>query len=133
MPWAYINPQTARRLLIFEAHPTLTERIKQGSNAAAVFKSQPEPLVHSLTPEGELAYLARVGRLTPMSLAQIANIVGAIFVMGGNVYTVISPWDVYYTGRETYFTPASWSFFIWWVTTNAEGFAGHSANFYPGP
>ncbi|KAI6125037.1 hypothetical protein EDD16DRAFT_1559480 [Pisolithus croceorrhizus] len=33
--------------------------------------------------------------------------------MGGNVYTVISPWDVYYSGKETYFTPASWSFFIW--------------------
>jgi len=51
-----------------------------------------------------------------MSLIQIANIVGAVFVMGGNVYTVISPWDVYYTGRETYFTPAPWSYFIWWVT-----------------
>jgi len=46
-------------------------------------------------------------------LLKIANIVGAIFVMGGNVYTVISPWDVYYTGKETYFTPAPWSFFIW--------------------
>jgi len=44
---------------------------------------------------------------------KIANVIGAIFVMGGNVYTVISPWDVYYTGRETYFTPAAWSFFIW--------------------
>ncbi|KAI6024841.1 hypothetical protein PISMIDRAFT_248788 [Pisolithus microcarpus 441] len=44
---------------------------------------------------------------------KVANIIGAIFVMGGNVYTVISPWDVYYSGKETYFTPASWSFFIW--------------------
>lgn len=33
--------------------------------------------------------------------------------MGGNVYTVISPWDVYYSGKETYFTPAPWSFFVW--------------------
>ncbi|KAH7884371.1 hypothetical protein F5I97DRAFT_1937823 [Phlebopus sp. FC_14] len=46
-------------------------------------------------------------------LLKIANIVGAIFVMGGNVYTVISPSDVYYTGKETYFTPAPWSFFVW--------------------
>ncbi|KAG9315234.1 hypothetical protein JVU11DRAFT_4368 [Chiua virens] len=33
--------------------------------------------------------------------------------MGGNVYTIISPWDVYYTGRETYMTPEPWAFFIW--------------------
>ncbi|KAI6042546.1 hypothetical protein EDC04DRAFT_2866738 [Pisolithus marmoratus] len=46
-------------------------------------------------------------------LLKVANIIGAIFVMGGNVYTVISPWDVYFSGKETYFTPASWSFFVW--------------------
>ncbi|KAL4066929.1 hypothetical protein V8B97DRAFT_1917110 [Scleroderma yunnanense] len=46
-------------------------------------------------------------------LLKLANIVGAMFVMGGNVYTVISPWDVYYSGKETYFTPAPWSFFVW--------------------
>lgn len=55
----------------------------------------------------------RKSRLTP---PQLANIVGAIFVMGGNVYTVISPWDVYYSGKETYFTPAPWSFFVWYVS-----------------
>lgn len=35
--------------------------------------------------------------------------------MGGNIYSVVSPWDVYYSGKETYFTPAAWSFFIWYV------------------
>lgn len=86
---------------------------------------------YPLAPEGEVVYLASMARLTPMSL-QIANVVGAVCIMGGNVYTVISPWDVYYSGRETYFTPAPWSFFIWWVT-NADGIARHSANFPPRP
>lgn len=72
-----------------------------------------------------------VGHFDKESLIQIANIVGAIFVMGGNVYTVISPLDVYYTGRETYFTPAPWSFFVWWVT-KAHDIAAHPANLYPG-
>jgi hypothetical protein len=33
--------------------------------------------------------------------------------LGSNVYTVASPKDIYYTGKETYITPASWAFLIW--------------------
>lgn len=46
-------------------------------------------------------------------LLKLANIAGALFVMGANGYTVISPLDVYYTGKETYFTPAPWAYFLW--------------------
>jgi hypothetical protein len=47
---------------------------------------------------------------------QLANIAGVLFVMGANGYSVISPLDVYYTGKETYFTPAPWAFFLWYET-----------------
>ncbi|KAG2146132.1 uncharacterized protein EDB93DRAFT_1251094 [Suillus bovinus] len=43
----------------------------------------------------------------------MANIVGALFVVGANGYTVISPLGVYYTGKETYFTPAPCAYFLW--------------------
>jgi hypothetical protein len=47
---------------------------------------------------------------------QLVNIAGALFVMGANGYSVISPLDVYYTGKVTYFTPAPWAFFLWYET-----------------
>ncbi|OAX42474.1 hypothetical protein K503DRAFT_346473 [Rhizopogon vinicolor AM-OR11-026] len=46
-------------------------------------------------------------------LLKLANIAGALLVMGANGYSVISPLDIYYTGKETYFTPAPWAFFLW--------------------
>lgn len=44
---------------------------------------------------------------------QIANVLVYFLFLGSNVYTVAGPSDVYYTGKETYITPAPWAFLIW--------------------
>jgi hypothetical protein len=46
-------------------------------------------------------------------LLQISNVVVYILFLGSNVYTVAGPGDVYYSGKETYITPAPWAFLIW--------------------
>jgi hypothetical protein len=46
-------------------------------------------------------------------LLRIVNILVYFFFLGSNVYTMASPSDIYFTGKETYITPASWAFLIW--------------------
>lgn len=48
-------------------------------------------------------------------LLKIVNILVYLFLLGSNLYTVAAPSDVYYTGKETYITPAPWAFLIWTV------------------
>ena len=38
-----------------------------------------------------------------------------IFFTGSNIYSVAGPHDYYGSGKETYFTPATWTFGIWYV------------------
>ena len=52
-------------------------------------------------------------------LFQISNVVVYILFLGSNVYTVAGPGDVYYSGKETYITPAPWAFLIWYVIFSA--------------
>ncbi|OJA11131.1 hypothetical protein AZE42_02378 [Rhizopogon vesiculosus] len=46
-------------------------------------------------------------------LLKIVNIVVYILFLGSNVYTVAAPYDIYFSGKETYITPAPWAFLIW--------------------
>lgn len=44
---------------------------------------------------------------------KIVNILVFFLFLGSNVYTVAGPGDVYRSTKETYITPAYWTFFIW--------------------
>lgn len=44
---------------------------------------------------------------------KLVNIVVYFLFLGSNVYTIAGPSDIYYTGKETYLTPAPWAFLIW--------------------
>lgn len=44
---------------------------------------------------------------------KIVNVVVYILFLGSNIYSVAGPENIYHTGKETYFTPASWAFGIW--------------------
>ncbi|KZP12358.1 hypothetical protein FIBSPDRAFT_870261 [Athelia psychrophila] len=44
---------------------------------------------------------------------KIVNILVYFFLLGSNIYTIAAPSDIYYTGKETYITPAPWAFLIW--------------------
>ena len=46
-------------------------------------------------------------------VSQIVNVIVYFLFLGSNVYTVAGPTDIYYTGKETYVTPAPWAFLIW--------------------
>lgn len=46
---------------------------------------------------------------------KIANIVTYFFFLGSNLYTIASPSGIYFSGKETYLTPAPWAFLIWTV------------------
>ncbi|EGN98822.1 hypothetical protein SERLA73DRAFT_181484 [Serpula lacrymans var. lacrymans S7.3] len=46
-------------------------------------------------------------------LLKLCNVIIYVLFMGANAYTVLSPKDIYYTSKETYFTPAPWAYFIW--------------------
>jgi hypothetical protein len=48
-------------------------------------------------------------------ILKIANILTYMFFLGSNLYTVASPSGIYYSGKETYITPAPWAFLIWTV------------------
>ena len=48
-------------------------------------------------------------------IVQIVNVVVYFLFLGSNVYTVAGPTDIYYTGKDTYVTPAPWAFLIWYV------------------
>ena len=52
-------------------------------------------------------------RILKPTVRQIVNIIVYLAFLGSNVYTVASPRDIYYTGKETYLTPAPWAFLIW--------------------
>ncbi|KAL6310315.1 hypothetical protein BKA93DRAFT_755425 [Sparassis latifolia] len=44
---------------------------------------------------------------------KIVNIIVYFLFLGSNIYTVAGPSSIYYTGKETYITPAPWAFLIW--------------------
>ncbi|KZT10982.1 uncharacterized protein LAESUDRAFT_672626 [Laetiporus sulphureus 93-53] len=44
---------------------------------------------------------------------QITNVIVYILFLGSNIYTVAGPTDIYYSGKNTYITPAPWAFLIW--------------------
>jgi len=46
-------------------------------------------------------------------LLKIVNIIVYLLFLGSNVYTIAAPSGIYYTGKETYLTPASWAFLVW--------------------
>jgi hypothetical protein len=48
-------------------------------------------------------------------LLKIVNILVYMFFLGSNIYAVAGPDSVYWTGKETYVTPAPWAFLIWTV------------------
>lgn len=47
------------------------------------------------------------------------NVIVYFLFLGSNVYTVAGPTDIYYTGKDTYVTPAPWAFLIWYATIGA--------------
>ncbi|CCM01161.1 uncharacterized protein FIBRA_03209 [Fibroporia radiculosa] len=44
---------------------------------------------------------------------KIINVIAYFLFLGSNIYTIAGPADIYYTGKETYITPAPWAFLIW--------------------
>ncbi|KZT72143.1 hypothetical protein DAEQUDRAFT_809403 [Daedalea quercina L-15889] len=44
---------------------------------------------------------------------KIINVIVYFLFLGSNIYTVAGPNDIYYSGKETYITPAPWAFLIW--------------------
>ncbi|KAM6502421.1 hypothetical protein JOM56_002398 [Amanita muscaria] len=46
-------------------------------------------------------------------LLKIINVLVYFLFLGSNIYTVASPSDVYYNGKQTYLHPAPWAFLIW--------------------
>jgi len=48
-------------------------------------------------------------------IPQIVNIIVYFLFLGSNVYTVAAPSAIYFSGKETYLTPAPWAFLIWCV------------------
>jgi len=46
-------------------------------------------------------------------LLKIVNVTVYLLFLGSNLYTVAAPSDIYYTGKDTYITPAPWAFLIW--------------------
>ncbi|PSR73134.1 hypothetical protein PHLCEN_2v10990 [Hermanssonia centrifuga] len=48
-------------------------------------------------------------------LLKIVNVLVYFLFLGSNIYAVAGPSDVFYTGKETYVTPAPWAFLIWTV------------------
>jgi len=46
-------------------------------------------------------------------ILKITNVILYFFFLGSNIYAVASPSGIYYTGKETYITPAPWAFLIW--------------------
>ncbi|TFK44515.1 hypothetical protein BDQ12DRAFT_620670 [Crucibulum laeve] len=46
-------------------------------------------------------------------LLKIVNIIVYFLFLGSNLYTIAAPSSIYYTGKETYLTPAPWAFLIW--------------------
>lgn len=51
----------------------------------------------------------------PYIPSQLLNIVVYFAFLGSNIYTIAAPHDIYYSGKETYITPAPWAFLIWYV------------------
>ncbi|KAK0461041.1 uncharacterized protein EV420DRAFT_1267132 [Desarmillaria tabescens] len=46
-------------------------------------------------------------------LLKIVNVLAYFLFLGSNIYTIAAPSDIYFTGKETYITPAPWAFLIW--------------------
>jgi len=43
------------------------------------------------------------------------NILTYFLFLGSNIYNIASPDSIYFSGKDTYVTPASWAFLIWTV------------------
>ena len=68
--------------------------------------------------QGPLLPHAPVQRVTTdLIVCQIVNVVVYFLFLVSNIYTVAAPNDIYYTGKETYLTPAPWAFLVWYVPT----------------
>jgi hypothetical protein len=48
-------------------------------------------------------------------IPQIVNVIVYLLFLGSNVYSVAAPSGIYFSGKETYLTPAPWAFLIWLV------------------
>jgi hypothetical protein len=46
-------------------------------------------------------------------LLKVVNVIVFFLFLGSNIYTVAAPSGIYYSGKETYITPAPWAFLIW--------------------
>lgn len=46
-------------------------------------------------------------------LLKIVNVVVYFLFLGSNIYILAAPSGIYYTGKETFITPAPWGFLIW--------------------
>jgi len=46
-------------------------------------------------------------------LLKIVNVLVYFLFLGSNIYTIAAPNDIYYSGKETYLTPAPWAFLVW--------------------
>lgn len=46
-------------------------------------------------------------------LLKIVNLLVYFLFLGSNIYTAASPSAIYFSGKETYITPAPWAFLIW--------------------
>jgi len=44
---------------------------------------------------------------------KIINVIVFLIFLGSNIYTIAAPSDIYFSGKETYITPAPWAFLIW--------------------
>jgi hypothetical protein len=48
------------------------------------------------------------------------NIIVYVLFLGSNIYTIAAPSDIYFSGKETYITPAPWAFLVWCVPTHTR-------------
>jgi len=46
-------------------------------------------------------------------ILKVVNVIVYFLFLGSNIYTVAAPSGIYYSGKETYMTPAPWAFLIW--------------------
>ncbi|KIY43285.1 hypothetical protein FISHEDRAFT_78630 [Fistulina hepatica ATCC 64428] len=44
---------------------------------------------------------------------KVSNVLVYVLLLGSNVYSIAGPSDIYFSGRETYVTPAPWTYLIW--------------------
>ena len=78
----------------------------------------PQLLVRRPTSQGAPAGFVLKSTTLSRHSRQIINVLVYFLFLGSNIYTIAGPADIYYTGKETYLTPAPWAFLIWYAATN---------------